>query len=306
MSTARRVSCLLVLMALACPLLRAGTLDAIANVIPTQPVDIGPVATIGLQLPVKDKVVFHGVVSMDKAGGPAGTMLYPAPDPLTLMAGVLAHAMISHTVRDSQKEALQEKADEVLAPYQGSLGSYLDGELETRSLAQAAASKELVLVAAGDNITADWVFHSEPVFAMTQDRRALVMDNRISLYARANPEKPVYLNTVRVVSAAISDADPAAFWQAENGEHLKDMSAHMLLESLVLVKTELQQAGTSAYPQKTVHYPEGGTDMIERASILSESCDHLVIRTLRGWVMSVPRKDASACAAKPASPVASS
>jgi hypothetical protein len=41
-------------------------------------------------------------------------------------------------------------------------------------------------------------------------------------------------------------------------------------------------------PHRTVRYRLGGEERMERAQVLSERCDRLLIRNLRGWLMSVP------------------
>jgi len=58
-------------------------------------------------------------------------------------------------------------------------------------------------------------------------------------------------------------------------------------------------AAADETPSKTVRFPQGGTERIERAQVLAERCDRVLIRTLRGEIMSVPRRS-SACSAAPA------
>jgi hypothetical protein len=41
-----------------------------------------------------------------------------------------------------------------------------------------------------------------------------------------------------------------------------------------------------------VRYNEGGTERMERAQVVSEQCGQLVLRTLRGNLISVPVKSA--------------
>lgn len=47
--------------------------------------------------------------------------------------------------------------------------------------------------------------------------------------------------------------------------------------------------------QKTVRYMEGSKEKLERAELLRETCDSLILRTLRGNLMRSVRKEASAC-----------
>ena len=41
-------------------------------------------------------------------------------------------------------------------------------------------------------------------------------------------------------------------------------------------------------PQRTVRYRQGNAERIERAQVLAERCDRLLLRNLRGWLLSVP------------------
>lgn len=273
------------------------------HVLPTQPVVIAEGTALALKLPEKDKVVFRGAVSLDKAGTQQGPMLYPAPDAITATAGLITHALITKSIRDSQKEKLQEEADAVLVPYREHLDDYVASDLQQRALALMSERRKHHFVAAAATSSNEWVFMSLPIFAMTQDQRAIVMDNSISVFTAGNLKQPIYVNTVRVVAASQAGDNMQAYWKQGSGEPLKATTAALVAESLEMVVDDLARAGSTAPAQKTVRYLEGTTEKMERASILGEACDHLVIRTLRGWLMSVPRKDAQCVpAVAPAAP----
>ena len=50
-------------------------------------------------------VVFHGVVSFDKAGGPGAQFLNPAPNLAGMVAAVLTHGIIVESSKSAQKKS---------------------------------------------------------------------------------------------------------------------------------------------------------------------------------------------------------
>ncbi|MDF2447259.1 MAG: hypothetical protein K0S46_2495 [Moraxellaceae bacterium] len=283
-------ACLALLVAGFCASLHAAPKDN-GRVLPEQPVVVAESVVLTLNLPEKDRVVFRGVVSLDKAGTQQQQMLYPAPDPISAVAGLMTHALMTKSIRDNQKERMQEDADVVLNPYRQYLDGYQASELQQRVLALIGERKQRGFVAATATASEGWLFRSLPVFAMTQDQRAIVMDNSISVFAPGNLKKPVYVNAVRVVSTPHAAEDLQAFWRQGEGEALKATAAALVADSLAMVLDDLARGGSALPAQKTVRYLEGATEKMERASILGDACNRLVIRTLRGWLMSVPRKD---------------
>ena len=56
-------------------------------------------------------------------------------------------------------------------------------------------------------------------------------------------------------------------------------------------------------PERTFRYVEGGKDRMERAQLVTPGCERVVVRTLRGWLLSIPVR-AGANAADPSCPAA--
>jgi hypothetical protein len=142
------------------------------------------------------------------------------------------------------------------------------------------------------------------VFYMTQDQTALIIDNTVSVF-QAGSERPVYTNTVRVVSRAVEVENEAVFWQRNGGQRLRDASAALFRASVDIVREHaLAPVTTVAGAQRTFRYLEGKQDAIERAEPVSEHCGRALVRNLRGWLMSVPlkrpRQAATECEAPPA------
>jgi hypothetical protein len=247
-----------------------------------------------LRLPAEEKVAFNGIVSYDAAGSGAGSMLYPAPGLAGFMAAIATHGFIANAARDGEKQKLRDKANEVLLPYQPLLANYKHPELMQASLETIAArGDKRVLAAAATAAEGETVIDSVPAYYMTQDQRALVLENAIAIKAEGGA-KP-YANVIRVVSPASADKEPAKSWLDAEGAKLKLASTRMFAHSIDIALNDMKSGGAGAAPFKTVRYQEGEVERMERAQVISEDCEQLVIRTLRGNLMSVPRKAVAGC-----------
>lgn len=241
-----------------------------------------------LRVPKAETVEFHGIASFDTAGVGAAGMLYPAPNVVGLLAAVLTHGALVEASKERQKSELQQAADKVLEPYQGVLSGFTYQELMQRAAARPEAGVQSVLGADEPTPASGWI-ESAPVLSMTPDRRALVLETALLLRTSAQSE-PLYQNTVRVVSASRPEGEAADWWSADGGEHLKAESAALMAESVRIALVDMQRASRTDTPgrQKTVRYTLGGAERIERAEVMSEDCAHRMLKTLRGWLLSVP------------------
>jgi hypothetical protein len=257
-----------------------------------------PVTSWSLLLPEEQPVAFRGVVSMDGAGMGTGAMLYPAPSVAGFVAAVITHGILSETFKADQKSKLQTTADQVLAPYRPLLEGYSNRDLTRRGLEKMATAGTKQTHEASQTPATEWIMEIAPEIAMTQDQRALVLDNSIKLYRRGQPSKSSYKVVVRIVSHPAEGTDLLGYWGAGDGPRLKDESAALLAESLDVALLDI--GGVVAQgdaPFRTVRYFEGGGERMERAQVVSERCNRLVLKTLRGGLMSVPPKTPTDCAA---------
>lgn len=217
-------------------------------------------------------------------------MLYPAPNIVGLFAAVVTHGVLLDAAKNSQKQKMREKADEVLVPYKSVLDGYMHHDLMQSSLEEMATSGSKKLIKSADQIAAgDLVIESMPMFSLTQDQRALILDNPISIGAINTA--PSYQTVVRVVSTAKDAEDLIKFWTVDNGNKLKAESARLLAASLDIALSDLADTNKSSGAYKTIRYLEGGTERMERGQPISERCNQMVLRTLRGNLMSVPLKN---------------
>jgi hypothetical protein len=262
---------------------------------------VKPAASVAFKMPADAQVRFRGVASFDAAGTGAGAMMYPAPNAAGLLVAIFTHALITESAKNSQRSQIQDAADKVLDPHRETLATFGHADLLKRSVARlSAASARKFHDTDANPADADWVIESVPVFSMTQDRRALVLENLVAVHARGAADKPLYQNLVKVVSSSKSADALVDYWGAEQGQRLKDESAALFAHSVDLALDETQRAQAPAdpaaaeAPHKTFRFSEGDSERIERAQLVGQRCARVVIRNLRGWVLSVPERRAGA------------
>jgi len=238
-----------------------------------------------LRLPVQQKVVFRGQVNYDKAGTGQGGMVYPAPGLVGFLAAIATHAVIVNGVREGQRSEIEIAADKVLLPYKDILDAFNYGDLADLALLPEA---RLPLLGPDAKPQSGLIISSAPVFYMTQDQAALILDNTVSVF-KAGSDKPVYTNTVRVVSRAGDAENLVAHWQQDSGKQLRDESAALFRQSVDIVRAYALAPATAA-AQRTFRYAEGKVEAMERAEPISEQCGRALVKNLRGWLLSIPLK----------------
>lgn len=243
-----------------------------------------------LLLPQDNQLVFRGVVNLDGAGMGSGSMMYPAPNAAGFLAALITHGILLESTKNSQKQKLQEEADKVLLPYQEVLRDFDMTDLLQRALQKSQLGPDSTLQPEASATMSDWMIGVIPVYAMTQDERALILDAAVSLRGR-HATAAAYQGVIRVVSSPREEVELPAHWTAERGKALKDEAAAMLAHALDIAT----QLGMEAPPpdvakQRTFRYRAGTKDRYERAELLRDECDRLVVRNLRGALMSIPFK----------------
>jgi hypothetical protein len=240
-----------------------------------------------LRLPEEEIVAFKGEVSFDNAGAGTGQIVYPG-GVAGLVVGVITHAALVAASRHSQKTEFQEQADKVLIPYKIVLADYKYRELMQLGVSKTSINGERKLVGYSKEVMPEWLIMSTPIFSLTQDQSAIILDNVISIYA-PNGENPILQYTVRVVSKPIDNPDPAKFWVDNKGDRLKEQCASLFAESIDdTMNVAAGGMNKESEPYKTFRYFDGKTERMERGQLVSRSCDRLIIKNLRGWLMSIP------------------
>jgi len=258
-------------------------------------------AAWSLSLPAEEKIDFRGQVNFDKAGQGPGAMLYPTPGLAGFIVALAAHAAVVKGQMKEQRSEIQADADRILVPFRKTLDTFSYGELAERAFPAASG---VPWIGSGGRPQSGLLIASSPVFYMTQDQSALIIDNTVAVF-QAGSELPLYTNTVRVVSRAVEVENEAVYWQRNDGQRLREMSAALYRASVEIVRAHALAPSTStAGAQRSFRYQEGKSEAVERAEPISEQCGRALVRNLRGWLMSIPLKRMRAPAPECAGPAA--
>lgn len=271
------------------------TLDVLAtgNEAAAEQAVVAPVSLSSLwalRVPRAGPVVFQGIANFDDAGAGNHFVVYPAPNVIGLLAAMATHGALVESAKKANRERIQAASDAVLAPYKGVLDGFSHEDLLRRALPKLPTGTLVRLVAYGsESGAADWVVDVAPAFSLTQDQRAIILYVAIAIGRRGVVESAQFRSEVRIVSHTADTADPKAFWNANDGEKLKDLSALLVAESLeIAFRAAAGGTASNSVPERTVRFMEGSVERMERAQVLENHCGRLLIRNLRGLLMSVP------------------
>jgi hypothetical protein len=244
-------------------------------------------ATWWWRQPQAPEVVWRGMLLAEGGGVGNGPQIgpYVVPGPLGLLAAVLTHGAIMQGVQSAQQKREQEEADKVLLPYGDLLKTW-----PASALWQAAAGGNEPIWD-GSLPAPGAVMELVPVFTMAQDEGALLLDVAVKLVG--NVGTPPLAAVVRVVSSPLKVNDVRAHWSADDAKALKTAAAAMLAHAARLAR---QHASTSPddAPARTHRYVQGSVERSERAQQVTADCGRVVLRTLRGGLLSVPLQPALA------------
>jgi hypothetical protein len=251
---------------------------------------------LNLKLPISSSVSFRGEVCFDDAGQKTGDFLYPAPNVAGFLAAIATHAAVSSSINGSQKNSFQTKADAVLDPYKTVISRFSYQELADSGLKKLGSNNGGLVVSDNGDTEQSWTLESLPVFVLSQDKDTLILQNSIAVYAVGNPSSIIYKNMIQVISSPFDATDFEQHWSTNDGANLKNMSAELFADSIKIALSEIRKDATADENiYKTFHYQEGKNEKLERGQLIISACNRIIIRTLRGWIMSVPAKDDTAC-----------
>jgi hypothetical protein len=248
------------------------------------------IPAVSLRVPQPEMVSFAALPNDNTVAGTPGTMMYAGP-PAAALVGVIAHGVIESHEQAKEKRNKNALGDIVLAPYRPSLSHFSNIELMRRALDGLTTHGDKVLIQFSEKAGPGWLIECSPEFFMTQDARALVLHNSIVIHSPDAASPATFKNVVEVVSPPRDSvgADSENTWMIDDGAQLAGVSVDLVRESVNLALNEVHGdfAGHSA-AYRTIRYPRGGSEKMERAQILRETGQRMVLKTLRGWIMSVP------------------
>ncbi|PUB80860.1 MAG: hypothetical protein DBP01_17035 [gamma proteobacterium symbiont of Ctena orbiculata] len=180
-------------------------------------------------------------------------------------------------------------------PYEQVLDEILVHSMFKRAVQLQNSSAEIDVVATTAGRLETPVIELAAHTIMAQSRRALIVD----LVARVKSpsmfdDDSDYVHKVRVISkpTGVEDHKVDSYWVENEGHQLKQTVTRLLAQAIDLfIADATQHLQPLQDKQITARYQFGSERRIERASLLEQSCARLTLRTLRGWVLSVPVLD---------------
>lgn len=255
--------------------------------------------TWALRVPDADGISFQGQANRDGAGGGTAQIMYPAPNMAGFIAALVTHGLINESSKTAERQRIQEQANRILEPYAEILST-----LSYRALIEHASGKidkasSPELIGSADSSSRTWIMEVTPLYVMTPDQRAIILDNTVRVFVNGS-KNPSYARVIRVVSpplAATSEEAIIKAWKDDDGARIRGASSDLLAESLKIALFDVSSTQTADERHRTFRYREGGFERIERAQLVSEQCDRQVLRTLRGWLLSIPSPHPTTCVA---------
>jgi hypothetical protein len=241
-----------------------------------------------IRLPKEEQVIFKGEIGKQEGGTGPTHMTYPAPNLGGLIAAVITHGTLVAVGKNHQNDKLQQQADKALAPYKGMLESYQSRDLVQQAITRLTFSGDKEIVQFQDEVNGKWVIENLPVFTISRNQTAIILDNEIKVYSSDSSEKEIFHNVVRVISTPRSAEKSGEKWISDEAA-LKAETAFLFAQSLdVAVENAKSNNQSKNLPLTTVRYVEGDTEKMERAQVLSNRCNRVLLKTLRGILMSAP------------------
>ncbi len=221
-------------------------------------------------------------------------MLYPASDFAGFLVGVATHAALQSAQNDAHLEAQRKISDEVLVPYRQVLDEIRVHEAFRRALQLSEFGAGIDVADESKDTTVPQVSLAAHAI-MAQSRRALIIDLVAKVRDPSNPDDTSgYVHKVRVISDPIEVNYHSVndYWLADDGRQLKQTVSSLLAKAIDLFTADAtRHLHSLEQKQITARYQYGNEQRRERAVLLEQSCTRQTLRTLRGWVLSVPVKD---------------
>lgn len=248
---------------------------------------------ISFQPPPISQISLSAIVSLDKAGEKKeASMLYPANNAGTLLVGIFAHAMLSKSTQDSEKNKIQKRADMALEEYKPVTNTIRPQQLFQEAVEQLNTQHHLGIELNVPTAPVQVIGLSDQLeFQMTHDQRALIVQTTLKVHTQHSNNA----YTLQAISKPLEESKfPAEYWKAEHGSNLKTQLATLVAQVLHMASRMQQLVEKETdIPQKTHRYFEGGKERMQRGQLLAEECDYMTVKNLRGWIIHLPKKETS-------------
>lgn len=228
------------------------------------------------------KPLFHGKVSGSNTLDTAPVMYSGAAGIIGFVAQIAAHSAAVGGARSSKLTEEQKAANEVLNNYSGL------NDFSVRSLLND--HNRFVPVDSPESGVRDHYIKVSPLFYISQDRILIELHAVVEAYHKSQQDDALYSNVIKIYAKRdmLEDAEISllapALYNAAISYAVKDMESSL-----------------SEVDLRNKSYDLSGG--FERGKKLSSSCDHQVIRNLRGWIVAdFPLELVSDCQVLPSQP----
>ncbi|WP_341939597.1 hypothetical protein [Marinimicrobium sp. C2-29] len=231
-------------------------------------------------------IEFRGDASHDDSVDSANVLYSGAAGAGGVAAQIALHATMVQGAQDRKLEKSREQANLALEPV-------AEEVQELQSLDPATLSfpgRFSVRPWPGDADIQSVHVETHPVFYVTENLDSLSVKNVLVLRKPGDPpEQPIYRNLVEVVSDRLIDPDSE---KGTVGEGL-EAAVRELYQTSVLIALDDMDGRLQAQDQQpeTFRYDLDGELRLERGVMVRESCSDIVLRNLRGWLISFPKPD---------------
>ncbi len=249
----------------------------------------------------QDKVMFLGQMIDAGNNSTKGAMLYPGATGEMFLASIITHAVLEKSMGNSAKSKLAEQSNKVLIPYASVLDNFSTKSLlqDSRALIHLDDRFDVIdgKTSSASSVVKDdqqskqpWVVRSKPVYFMTQDEQAVILKNVIEIYSNKKQKKPIYTNIAEVISSGhAASKDASSYWLEGNPPRLRRESIELFSESIEIAVTDLlSKLSDSPDKEITFKLDQGGKTVYERGYFVAKNENRTTIRTLRGWLKSMP------------------
>lgn len=242
-----------------------------------------------------EPVTFQGYLN-------AGSVTSHSSNPLYYDSGIgaagpaiqlIAQAIGTKAARKRKYTRAQTQADQVLAEHADKISELSMENLYLHFKKMAEQNQYSVEVFSPKKKHREFFVKMDPVFALSQDKRSMMLRNKIQIHARKRPKKAIFKQQFVVVSDPVQVEDITGFWQQENENNLLHLSQHLFTQSVDLMLDEIAQKHVADAKQKTFRYEFGDKAVFERASLVKTQsqngqCGRVSVITLGGDIMSLP------------------
>ncbi len=234
--------------------------------------------------------VFLGLPEEPGSQGQIGYVGYPGDSAEVFLAAVIVHGLLETGRQLSVESLKQEAANSILVPYENQIKSIYEaiGEkyLAQPGVVTSDTTKPTTVVS---HRMAKFRLRLRPMIFMTHDERQLLLVSEAEITDGTNVR---YRNIIEILSAPISqesqDMNPVNTWLEDDGKLFQSTVLSIFEQGVRLALMDAQGSFSAEAEHETFSFLQGGRVHFERAVLVGETKEHVIIRTLRKRIKAIP------------------